>query len=127
MEKKISKLPSRSSGDAVKASDLPIINFESTHESDLARKLKYRSLNSSGEYLKIVYELRTILEKTKRFKEIDCKLKKLCYAFGSCNSGFEVEGRTKKFWNSDPFGSHVMGLMFSSTAQNAIRSDPKAV
>jgi predicted DNA-binding WGR domain protein len=115
VETEISKLSNNSTDDSVKVFDLPIIEFESINESDLARRLKNRSLKSSSEYLTIVYELRTILEKTKHFKKIDYDLKFLIDAFGSCNSGFEVKGRAKKFLKSDPLGSHVMGLMYTST------------
>ena len=115
VETEISMSSSNSSDDSVKVFDLPIIEFESINESDLARQLKNRSLKSSSEYLTIVYELRTILEKTNRFKEIDSTLGCLSDAFGSCNSGFEVKGRAKKFLKSDPLGSHVMGLMYTSS------------
>jgi predicted DNA-binding WGR domain protein len=115
VETEISNLSSSATDDSVKVFDLPIIEFESINESDLARQLKNRSLKSSSEYLAIVYDLRTILGKTNRFKEIDSTLERLSDAFGSCNSGFEVKGRAKRFFKSDPLGSHVMGLMYTST------------
>jgi predicted DNA-binding WGR domain protein len=113
VETEISKLSSHATDDSVKVFDLPIIEFELINESDLARQLKNRSLKSSSEYLAIVYDLRTILEKTNRFKEIDFTLGRLSDAFGSCNSGFEVKGRAKRFLKSDPLGSLVMGLMYT--------------
>ena len=115
VETEISKLSGNATDDSVKALDLPVVEFESINESDLARQLKNRSLKSSSEYLAIVYELRTILERTNRFKEIDHTLVNLSNAIGSCNSGFEVKGRAKKFFKSDPLGSNVMGLMYTST------------